>query len=241
MEVKMQKLQCELCGSVDLIKTEQNVFQCQYCGCKYTLEQAQKLIFGGEVKTKATDFEIVGGVLKKYNGEDVDVVVPDNVTVIGLRAFQGLKGLKSVKLHNKITEIEESAFENCTGLTSITIPNSVKSIGTSAFRECSGLTTVTISNSVKNIGWSAFGNCTSLTTVTITADVSVDAYAFEGTPYLDRIYAEERKREEEKQEKQEKERIERFRRSEGLCLHCGGTFKGIFNQVCRDCARPKDY
>ena len=40
----MQKLQCELCGSVDIVRTDDGFFQCQHCGCKYTLEQAKALL-----------------------------------------------------------------------------------------------------------------------------------------------------------------------------------------------------
>lgn len=28
---------------------------------------------------------------------------------------------------------------------------------------------------------------------------------------------------------------------QGLCTHCGGRFKGIFNPVCQNCGKPKDY
>ena len=45
----MQKLQCELCGSVDIVRTDDGFFQCQHCGCKYTLEQAKALL--GTVET----------------------------------------------------------------------------------------------------------------------------------------------------------------------------------------------
>ena len=45
----MQKLQCELCSSVDIIKIAPDIFQCQHCGCKYTLEQVKSII-SGQVK-----------------------------------------------------------------------------------------------------------------------------------------------------------------------------------------------
>ena len=45
----MQKLQCELCGSVDIVRTDDGFFQCQHCGCKYTLAQAKALL--GTVET----------------------------------------------------------------------------------------------------------------------------------------------------------------------------------------------
>lgn len=45
----MQAIKCELCGSNQLIKKE-SYFQCEYCGTKYTLEEAKKLIVSGTVE-----------------------------------------------------------------------------------------------------------------------------------------------------------------------------------------------
>lgn len=42
----MQKLQCDLCNSVDIIKNDEGFYQCQHCGCKYTLAQAQSMLSG---------------------------------------------------------------------------------------------------------------------------------------------------------------------------------------------------
>lgn len=159
----MQKLQCELCGSIDIIKTEENVFQCQHCGCKYTLEQAKTLIFGGEVKTKATDFEITGGVLKKYNGEDIDAIVPDNVLKIGEGAFENLS-IHSVKLPKGLKEIERRAFCNCRHLISLTIPESVENIGEDAFINCSSLVEIFLPDKLKS-GALSFAGCSSLASV----------------------------------------------------------------------------
>jgi len=39
----MNRITCEVCGSNDLIKQD-SVFLCQVCGCKYSLEEAKKLI-----------------------------------------------------------------------------------------------------------------------------------------------------------------------------------------------------
>lgn len=37
----MKKLVCEMCGSSDLIKQD-GLFVCQYCGAKYSVEEAKK-------------------------------------------------------------------------------------------------------------------------------------------------------------------------------------------------------
>jgi hypothetical protein len=52
--------------------------------------------------------------------------------------------LTSVTIPNSVTSIGDRAFEGCSELTSITIPNSVTSIGYFAFLECEGLTSVTV-------------------------------------------------------------------------------------------------
>lgn len=46
----MKQMTCELCGSTDLIKQD-GMFVCQSCGCKYTLEEARKLMSGDDGAT----------------------------------------------------------------------------------------------------------------------------------------------------------------------------------------------
>ena len=49
----MQIIKCEMCGSNDLIKHD-GVFVCQHCGCKYTLDEARKLITDGPIEVTGT-------------------------------------------------------------------------------------------------------------------------------------------------------------------------------------------
>lgn len=44
----MKVLACEICGSNDLVKQE-GLFVCQYCGAKYSLEEARKMMVEGTV------------------------------------------------------------------------------------------------------------------------------------------------------------------------------------------------
>lgn len=44
----MKQLTCEMCGSTDLIK-QNGVFVCQSCGCKYSVEEAKKMMIEGTV------------------------------------------------------------------------------------------------------------------------------------------------------------------------------------------------
>ncbi len=49
----MKQLVCEMCGSKDLIK-DGGVFVCQSCGCKYTVEEAKKMMIEGTVRVDNT-------------------------------------------------------------------------------------------------------------------------------------------------------------------------------------------
>ncbi len=44
----MKQLTCEMCGSTDLLKSD-GIFVCQSCGCKYSVEEAKKLMVEGTV------------------------------------------------------------------------------------------------------------------------------------------------------------------------------------------------
>lgn len=49
----MKQLTCEMCGSTDLIK-DGGVFVCQTCGCKYSIEEAKKMMIEGTVEVVGT-------------------------------------------------------------------------------------------------------------------------------------------------------------------------------------------
>lgn len=49
----MKRLTCEMCGGTDLVK-DGGVFICQTCGCKYSVEEAKKMMVEGTVDVKGT-------------------------------------------------------------------------------------------------------------------------------------------------------------------------------------------
>lgn len=169
---------CPECGGFVEVYSEKSAGICQHCGQPFVVEKAINTFnsyyninnitynnYGdGTVvnvyEDKPKDFIIEGGVLKKYQGASVDVVIPDGIIEIGEKCFDSLK-VKTVVIPDSVTSIGASAFYNCTNLESITIPDNVTSIGNRAFCECKSLESVIVGDSISNVG----------------------DYAFEGTPF----------------------------------------------------------
>lgn len=53
----MKQLTCEMCGGTDLIKQD-GVFVCQSCGCKYSVEEAKKMMIDGTVDVSGSTIKI---------------------------------------------------------------------------------------------------------------------------------------------------------------------------------------
>ena len=103
----------------------------------------------------------------EYNSDIAKIVIENDITKVGNRAFYDCVSLQSVIIGDSVTHIGEMAFCFCTDLTSVTIPDNVNSVGKSAFASCTNLESVTIGNGVSNIGAYAFYGCISLDGVTI--------------------------------------------------------------------------
>lgn len=101
------------------------------------------------------DFEIENGVLTEYQGEDVDVIVPEGVREIGEGAFWRCdvesvrlpQGIRAIRLPEGLKRIEADCFSG-TELTEIVIPEGVRVIRDHAF---SGVREVTLPQRVRVI------------------------------------------------------------------------------------------
>ena len=101
--------------------------------------------------SSASDFIIEDGVLKKYVGPGGDVMIPEGVSEIGDRAFQGCKDLVSVTIPKGVMSIGYGAFDGCSGLTSVAISEGVTSIGNRAFSNCGQLEQIVLPASLEKI------------------------------------------------------------------------------------------
>jgi hypothetical protein len=72
------------------------------------------------------------------------VIIPNNVTTIGARAFNQCSILKFVIIPNSVTSIGANAFNLCVSLLAITIPNKSIAINSYAFTNCSQLTQIRV-------------------------------------------------------------------------------------------------
>ena len=138
-----------------------------------------------------SEFEIVGGVLKKYKGSSLSVLIPVSVKEIGNYSFNNCRietvhihgkvrsvgnyafnnctDLKNLTLDDGLIEIDNYAFNNCSALVNLVIPDTVTEVSSYAFNNCGGLKKVVIGSGVKRIGAYAFNNCVSLREVTLPA------------------------------------------------------------------------
>ena len=192
----MSALMCDICGG-DIVMNPTGEFAvCESCGMKHSKERVQAKIqeikgtvtVEGTVKTKETDFVIRGGVLEKYNGEDTEVVIPNNVVAIGENAFAKCKGIINISIPLSVREIGAWAFSECESLKNITIPDSVTVLGYGAFWSCRRLQQVTLSKSIKLIQSETFACCNALVDISIPEGVTyIDNRAFRGCSNLQRI------------------------------------------------------
>lgn len=132
-----------------------------------------------------------------YNNSNIkQIIMPNQITNIGLFAFRECVNLESITLSNNVKTLGDSCFWNCSKLTTINLPTSLTRIDPYAFWN-TAITTIDIPESCKKIGLGAFNNCSQLETVYIRSNELVstsftEAYqAFSRCPNLQKIYVPE--------------------------------------------------
>ncbi len=147
----------------------------------------ESVLFGTESDYEYKTSILTGTTITKYtgNGPIGNVVIPSTlggrpVRIIGERAFDSCKQIKSIKIPDTVYKIEHAAFDNCTGLTSIDIPNSVTTIESNAFSCCESLQSLVIPDSVTSIGWGMCWFCYKLSYVKLSNKIkTIESNCFE--------------------------------------------------------------
>lgn len=120
-----------------------------------------------EDSSAASDFQMDGTTLVKYNGTAEDVSLSNQVKRIEAEAFAGNDSVRSVTLSDGVEVIGARAFSECSNLESINVPDSVEVIENAAFSGCASLKDVTIGTGLKSLGNGAFAGNYSLASVAI--------------------------------------------------------------------------
>ena len=134
---------------------------------------------------KTSDFTIENGTLKKYNGSELTVIVPDTVKTIGICAFQDNISVKRIVLPDSVDKIERMAFYGCENLLEVNIPKGVTSISDNTFAKCYSLTSLVIPEGVTNIENDAFNEAKALKDISLPKSLrSIGIMAFSGCSSL---------------------------------------------------------
>jgi len=93
----MKQLTCEMCGSTELMKQD-GVFVCQTCGCKYSVEEAKKMMVEGTVE--------VAGTVKVDDSAKIA-----NYFTMAENAYDANNKKEAESYCNKIIEIEPNHYK----------------------------------------------------------------------------------------------------------------------------------
>lgn len=88
-----------------------------------------------------------------------EVILPEGIVEIGLRAFGLCTGLKKINLPESLREIGSEAFYYCGSLKTVRIPKNVRFIAPQAFGDCEQLSEVILPEGLEVIGKGAFWAC----------------------------------------------------------------------------------
>lgn len=261
---------CTQCGATLSVDKEKDAMVCPYCNTPFVVEKAiQKYSIVNNINAQNVyvqgniekEYKIEGGVLTKYSGESLHVIIPKSVKKIGDKVFDGSM-IESVELCEGIIEIGTYAFRNCKHLKSFTFPSSLEKLGLYPFYGCDNLESIYVSSKCLGKVNFCFGTiftsssdepcdgrlervCAKLVNIYVDGEKlgTNDARLkyFPSTPIGFPLYVNERRKERETAEREKQERLTEQRRANGFCLHCGGRFEGLFVKKCRICKRTKDY
>ena len=115
--------------------------------------------------SSASEFQMDGNTLVKYNGTAEDVSVSGYVDKIEAEAFAGNEYIKHVTIGDSVNIIGSGAFAGCKNLVSVSIPDSVTTIENAAFSRCPSLSEVSIGVGLTELGNGAFAGDYSLANV----------------------------------------------------------------------------
>ena len=80
-----------------------------------------KSFYNGNHTVGDSDYVIDNGVLKQYVGDELNVIIPENVSIISSSAFENSKTIQMIELGSNVAEIEPMSFSSLSSLQKITV------------------------------------------------------------------------------------------------------------------------
>lgn len=116
--------------------------------------------YGGEIRwfkpSGEITFVVQDSKLMGYIGNDINVIVPENLKIKIIDGFSSNKKIESVKLPKGVETIDSYAFNGCKKLKSVIIPEGVTNIKRGAFEYCNRLANIDLPKTIKKIEDVAF-------------------------------------------------------------------------------------
>lgn len=116
-------------------------------------------------------FTISGTTLKKYEGNEEHVIIPDGIESIADYAFYGAAGMQTVQFPGSLKEIGSDVFYDCEQLREAEIPDSVIYMGSAVFSRCCRLESVKLSDRLTALPKITFYQCENLREVILPANL----------------------------------------------------------------------
>ena len=134
----------------------------------------ETLIFADGIKMIPGYFCYKGGY-GRDNHTLQHIEIPESVTEIGEKAFDGCAALEEIEIGKEINRVGNSAFQDCTGLKKVRFQKNDKTVITNAGKKLYPVT----------IGRQAFAGCITLTEVKLSVNINtIEPMAFSGCKEL---------------------------------------------------------
>ena len=135
-----------------------------------------------------SDDDIDIGMAFAENANLKKIVLPKNLTSLGIFAFSNCTGLESIEIPKSVTKLDAGAFMGCSSLKNIEIPEGITELSGNLFFECKNLEEVKIDGAVTSIGTYCFNKCESLKSIELPSSLkTLEGYAFAGCKSLTSI------------------------------------------------------
>ncbi len=108
-----------------------------------------------------------------------DVIFPDTLETVGIRAFYACRSIASIKM-TSVKTVSDDAFFGCDNLVDVELGNALKSLGMQVFFGCGALKSVILPESLAELKASTFFGCSSLVTVDLGGVKKIGKDAFSG-------------------------------------------------------------